>query len=246
MSFVFTAGHAHPNPLVSYPQHPALLKPELPLKHTAAQLSVRLHQVQLHTYSVFYSPVHFPQHQHSYNNYILMPTHFPSVNVSWLANLVEGFQWGSCLGNGTWALLSKDNVSQLTIAHKHTGLQRLNVDHHDAAPEFPVLKHAWEQTETLLSVCSGWLEGQQAVYMLTLQSSHYNHASWSLSEQQWCRPALRSFTVLRSTSKSFLKIELFVEGKSSEAQRSGTGWCFITLCFFNGLALENNFPAEQS
>ncbi len=46
-------------------------------------------------------------------------------------------------------------MSQLAIAHKHSGLQRLNVDHHDAAGEFPMLKHVWEQTETLQSVCSG-------------------------------------------------------------------------------------------
>lgn len=134
-SFVFTAGRTHPNPLVSYLQHPTLLKPELPLTPKAAQLCGHLHQLQLHTCSVFYSPLHFPQQQHSCNNRILMPTRFPSVNVSWLANLVEGFQWGSCLGNGTWTLLSKDNVSQLTTAYKHTGLWRLNVDHHDAAPE---------------------------------------------------------------------------------------------------------------
>lgn len=56
------------------------------------------------------------------------------------------------------------------------------------------------------------LKGQQVVYMLTLQSSQYNHTSWSLSEQRWCRPALRSFTVLRSMSKSFLKIDFFVTG----------------------------------
>lgn len=29
----------------------------------------------------------------------------------------------------------QDNVSQLTIMLKHSGLQRINVDHHDAAGE---------------------------------------------------------------------------------------------------------------
>lgn len=64
-----------------------------------------------------------------------MPKHRPLLMFHGLAILPEGFQWGSCLGNRTWTLLAKDNVSQLAIADKHSGLQRLNVDHHDAAAE---------------------------------------------------------------------------------------------------------------
>ncbi len=70
------------------------------------------------------------------------------------------------LRDGTWTLLAKDNVSQLASAHKHNGLWRLNVDHHDAATEFPVLKHVWEQTETLRSVCARCLHAAK----LTVQS----------------------------------------------------------------------------
>lgn len=73
----------------------------------------------------------------------------------------------------------------------------------------------------------------------------YNHASRFLSEQQWCRPALRSFTVLCSTSKSFLRIEFFVEGKSSEAQSSGSDWCIITLCSINGQCLKTTFQLRS-
>ena len=44
--------------------------------HDTGPLSGGLHQEQLHTRSVFYSLLHFPKHQHSYNNHILMPTPF--------------------------------------------------------------------------------------------------------------------------------------------------------------------------
>lgn len=151
-----------------------------------------------------------------------------------LANLEEGFQRGSFK---IWTLLAKKQCIAL-IADKHHGLQRLNVDHHDAAAEASALKHVWQQTETLQSECSGRRHANTAEIAA---QSRLLIPIWATA-MQTCSKKL--YCALLHEQKLFKDWPSLWRGE--KAWGSSAGWCFVTQCFFSGLALENNFPAEQS